>query len=143
MPPQIGLNQKIRVPVYQSQEVDLTPYIYEDSGLAGISDVWVDFDLLTDSDEDGNTRNDRDTDNISIMQSLTNITIEFGPYESLFERDIVIALSDDNGNIAIKQVPFEVYAPVPSIIDIDDSVITGVIDEDLLDEPVRLYRYRG
>lgn len=29
-PPQIGLNQKIRIPVYQRQTVDLTPYIYED-----------------------------------------------------------------------------------------------------------------
>ena len=29
-PPQLGLNQKIRIPVYQEQVVDLTPYIYED-----------------------------------------------------------------------------------------------------------------
>lgn len=28
--PQIGLNQKIRIPVYQQQTVDFTPYIYED-----------------------------------------------------------------------------------------------------------------
>jgi hypothetical protein len=31
--PQIGLTQKIRIPVYQSQKIDLTPYIYEDGGL--------------------------------------------------------------------------------------------------------------
>ncbi len=141
--PQIGLNQKIRIPVYQSQEVDLTPYIYEDSGLSGISDVWVDFDLLTDNDEDGNPANDRDDENIIISQTATKISIEFGPYDSIFERDIIIALTDDNGNLATKRVPFEVYPPVPSIIDIDDTIITWVIDEDLIDEPVRLYRYRG
>lgn len=110
--------------MYQSQEVDLTPYIYEDSGLEGISDVWVDFDLQSDSDGDGNPQNDRDTENISITQTLTEISIEFGSYDTIFERDIIIALSDDNENVATKQVPFEVYSPVPSIISVKDTVIT-------------------
>jgi len=141
--PQIGLNQKIRIPVYQSQEIDLTPYIYEDSGLSGISDVWVDFDLTRDSDEDWDMTNDADSENINITQSAVKITIEFGPYDSIFSRDIMLYLQDDNGNIASKKVPFEVYPPLPSIIDIEDALITGVIDEDLQDEPIRLYRYRG
>jgi hypothetical protein len=43
--PQIGLNQKIRIPVYQQKRIDLTAYIYEDGGLSGITDVRVDFDV--------------------------------------------------------------------------------------------------
>lgn len=141
--PQIGLNQKIRIPVYQSQEVDLTPYIYEDSGLSGISDVWIDFDLTLDNDEDSDATNDVDTENIRITQTAVKIAIEFGPYDRIFSRDIMLYLQDDNGNIASKKVPFEVYPPLPSIIDIEGALITGVIDEDLQDEPIRLYRYRG
>ncbi len=59
--PQIGLSQKIRIPVYQKQRVDLTPYIYEDGGISGIKKVMVDFDLSDDSDGDGNSQNDDDT----------------------------------------------------------------------------------
>ena len=55
----------------------------------------------------------------------------------------MIVLEDDNGNIGSREVGFEVYPPTPTILDIQDNTITGVIDEDLLDEPVRLYRYRG
>jgi len=99
LPPQIGLAQKIRIPVYQKQTVDLTPYIYEDGGLGGISDVRVDFDLDIDLDGDGNTRNDANTGAINIQKSSIKIAIEFGEYDSIFTKNIIIALVDDNGNI--------------------------------------------
>jgi uncharacterized repeat protein (TIGR01451 family) len=140
--PQIGLTQKIRIPVYQTQSIDLTPYIYEDGGLSGISDVRIDFDLWVDSDGDGDPKNDADTENISITRTAVKIEIEFGPYDELFEKDILIAVEDDNGNIGSREVRFEVYPPTPIIMDIQDNTITGVIDETLLNEPVRLYRYR-
>lgn len=140
--PELALNQKIRIPVYQQQEVDLSPYIYEDSGLSGISDVWVDFDLSQDSDGDGNPANDIDADNVFITKTSASISLRFWPYDDIFEKDISISLMDDNNNITTKRVPFEVYPPTPSIIGIENSTITGVLDEDLLNEPVRLYRYR-
>jgi uncharacterized repeat protein (TIGR01451 family) len=140
--PQIGLTQKIRVPVYQKHKIDLTPYIYEDGGLSGISELRIDFDLGIDSDGDGNPKNDADSENITITKTAAKIEIEFGPYDELFERDILIALEDDNGNIGSREVGFEVYPPIPTILDIQENTITGVIDEDLLNEPVRLYRYR-
>ena len=141
--PQIGLNQKIRIPVYQSQIVDLTPYIYEDGWFAGIAEVRVDFDLTLDSDSDGDSTNDEDSENISITHTAARIAIEFGPYDELFTKNIQIILIDDNGNIGSKEVEFEVYAPAPQIETIEDHIISWQIDETLLDEPVRLYRYRG
>lgn len=143
LPPQIGLNQKIRIPVYQSQLVDLTPYIYEDGGFAGIESVRVDFFLDQDSDGDGNTRNDTDTQNIEVQKSASRIAIKFGPYDRIFEKNILIAVEDDNGNIGSKEVAFEVYPPDPQIDAIVGNTIQGQIDESLSDEPVRLYRYRG
>lgn len=140
--PQIALNQDIRIPVYQMQRVDLTPYIYEDGGLSGIIDVRVDFDANTDSDGDGNSENDRDSENISIYRTPVSIEIEFGAYDTLFTRNIVIALTDDNGNVWQAQIPFEVYAPEPNIYEVEGTRIYGRIDEELSDEPVRLYRYR-
>jgi hypothetical protein len=96
-----------------------------------------------DSDGDGDARNDADTENIAITKNAIKIEIEFGPYDTLFERNILIVLEDDNGNIGSREVGFEVYPPRPSITDIQDNTITGILDEELLDEPVRLYRYRG
>jgi len=71
------------------------------------------------------------------------VSIDFGPYDEIFERNIIIAIEDDNGNVGEKEIGFEVKQPDPSIEDIRDNTISGAIDETLLDEPVRLYRYRG
>jgi hypothetical protein len=75
--PELSLNSAIRIPVYQKETVDLTPYIYEDSSIRNIASVSVDFDLEIDSDNDGNPKNDVDTDKINIVQSATKIEIEF------------------------------------------------------------------
>lgn len=122
--PQIGLGQSIRVPVYQSYDFDLTPYVYEDGGLSGISDIRVDLDLEVDSDDDGNSRNDDDTENISIIQTPARIGITFGPYDELFTRQISLAIEDDNGNVARRNVTLEVYTPIPSIDTIENNTIS-------------------
>jgi len=141
-PPQIGVDQKIRVPVYQKKVFDFTPYIYEDSGIENISDVRIDFDLWVDSDGDGDLRNDADIENITILQTPTTIQAEFGKYEELFEKQIRVSLTDENGNIGYQDVGFEVYSPAPQIQDYQNDTISWVIDETLTDEPVRIYRVR-
>jgi len=84
--------------VYQTQTVDLTPYIYEDGGLSGISSVRLDMDLEVDSDNDGNSENDRNTQNIQITRNASRIAITFGPYDVLVNKNIRISITDDNGN---------------------------------------------
>jgi len=130
-PPELGLRNKIRVPVYQKQTVDLTPYIYEDSGVENIKDVSVDFDLKKDSNGDGILDNDVDTNGISIIKNPASVKIQFGPYDSLFEKKIRITLKDENGNIGYKDVDFEVYSPDPQIQDFQKGVIQGEINETL------------
>jgi len=97
--PDISLAQAIRIPVYQTREIDMTEAIYENGWTENISDIWVDLDLQTDSDNDGNAINDRDTDKVSIKKTLNEISITFGPYEELFTKRIRISAEDNNGNI--------------------------------------------
>ncbi|MDR0771891.1 MAG: hypothetical protein LBF15_02315 [Candidatus Peribacteria bacterium] len=52
----------IKIPVYQQRTIDLLNYIYEDSGIENIKDIYIDFNLQIDSDGDGNPKNDRDSD---------------------------------------------------------------------------------
>ena len=141
--PELWLSSVIKIPVYQKKQIDLTPYIYEDSGIRNIKSVSVDFDLTKDSNWDSDTKNDIDTDKIKINKTLSSIKIEFGPYDSLFNKTIWITLIDNNGNLWYREVPFEVYSPKPNISDYSSWVIKWSIDESLNNEPVNLYRYRG
>ena len=140
--PDISLSKPIRVPVYQTKTIDMTEYVYEDGGVKNIADIWVDFDLTFDSDEDGNTLNDRDIDKIEIEKTLNTLDISFGPYEELFTKNIRISVEDKNGNIGQRNVGFEVYAPQPQIDSILDGTIAWSLDEQLIWEPIRIYRYR-
>ena len=140
--PDINLAQKIRIPVYQTRKIDMTEAIYENGWTENISDIWIDFDLETDSDNDGNLFNDRDTDKINIINTLGEISIAFGPYEELFSKRIRISAEDKNWNIGSREVSFEVYAPQPEIDVFTDGTIAGTLDEELVWEPIRIYRYR-
>jgi len=140
--PELSLNSAIRIPVYQKETVDLTPYIYEDSSIRNIASVSVDFDLEIDSDNDGNPKNDVDTDKINIVQSATKIEIEFWEFDTLFTKRIGISLVDTNGNTWYREVDFLVYSPTPEISSYTWGVINGVINESLESEPINLYRYR-
>ncbi len=140
--PQIGYSDTIRVPVYQTHTINMTPYIYEDGGLWGIEKFWLDADLTQDSDGDGDPRNDFDEENISVSLSPARIEITFGPYEELFEKQVALLALDNNGNLASSQVTLEVYSPTPLIQSVEDSQIQWVIDEELSWNPVSLYRYR-
>jgi len=141
--PQIWLAQKIRIPVYQQREVDLTPYLYEDWGLGNIKSVSVDFDLNNDADWDWDPRNDLSQEWIDINITPIKVGIIFWPYETLFEKNIMLMAEDNNGNVWYREVAFEVYTPNPSIESVEETIISWAIDESLLQEPVRLYRYRG
>jgi len=138
-PPEIGFTQKIRIPVYQQQEVDFTPYIFEDSGIQNIDIVRIDFDTTSEIiREDGSDR-----DEVTIKQTPARIAADFGPFEELMDTHIRLTLTDTNGNLASRNIPFEIYPPIPKIDTITDNLVSGRIDERLLDEPIRLYRFRG
>jgi len=140
--PELSLAQVIRIPVYQKQVFDFTPFIYEDGWIKNIHDFWIDMDPKVDDNNDGNPRNDKSVEKVSIQRTLAKITAEFWEYDSIFEKEISIWMTDANGNTLIKDINFEVYSPVPEIETVNNETITGYINEDLEKEPVRLFRVR-
>ena len=141
-PPVLSFKWVIRVPVYQKKVFDLSQYIYEDSWIHNITEMYVDFDLETDSDNDFNPKNDSDTEKIVVTNTLIKKEIEFWEFDTIFKRKIWITMIDDNNNKSFNEINFEVYSPKPVISNYELWIVTWVISEELNDEPVSLYRNR-
>lgn len=146
--PQLKLSA-IKVPVYQKQLVDLTPYIYEDSWIKNVKNVIVDMDLDSDTDSDWNTKNDNDwaleweyMDKVKVLYSPISIKLEFWKFDKIFKKKIWITLFDDNNNRWYKEVDFDVYSPTPKVNSYWTWSIAWNINEKLTNEPVNLYRFR-
>ncbi|MFK7779624.1 MAG: hypothetical protein QM490_00540 [Candidatus Gracilibacteria bacterium] len=148
-PPELSLNS-IKVPVYQTHIEDITSYIYEYNGVKNIEKVIVDLDLEKDTDGNGNTKDDNDGEldgiyknKVKVDLDLISLKLEFGKFDTLFKKDIGITLIDSNNNVGYKEVSLDVYSPTPQIIDFNNGLIEGSINEDLSGEPINIYRYRG
>ena len=140
--PELNYSWDILIPVYQKKTIDFSDYIYEESWISSIENIYIDFDLDVDSDWDWDTTNDNDTDKITIDISYDKIRIEFGEYDELFTKEIWVSILDRNWNVWYKELTLTVYSPIPNIEDYSDSIISWYIDEELSEEPVNFYRYR-
>lgn len=142
--PEINL-WSIKVPVYQKMEINITPYLYENSWISWIHDIYIDFNLDIDSDWDWNPKNDNDSlnmDNLNIRKTTEEIFLDVWPFDELFNKKIWITLIDHNSNVWYKEIKFEVYSPNPEIDNLDEAKIYWYIDENLDSQPVSLFRYR-
>ncbi len=137
---EINIEDPIRIPVYQKQTYNFTPYLYDSTGY---SDFYVDLDLTKDSDSDWNTKNDRDTKEEDTQVTTKTVKVDFGPFEEVVTKNIWITVKDLAWNISFKEVKFEVYAPNVEINSQTGNIVTWKIDEELEEEPINLYRYRG
>ena len=127
-PPELDLLKKIKIPVYQKEEIDLTDSIYEDSWIENIKDIKIKW---------------LPEDKFDIHKTKTKISILFGKFDNIFKKKIKFILTDANWNIWEKQVDFEVYSPVPEVDSINSSwKISWTISENLTDEPINIYRIR-
>ncbi|MDP2089997.1 MAG: FG-GAP-like repeat-containing protein [Candidatus Gracilibacteria bacterium] len=147
--PELRLSN-IRIPVYQKNTTNLTQYIYEDSGIRNIKKIIVDMDLDKDTDGDGNSKNDDDgniagiyKDVVKVIYSPTAIKLEFAKFDNLFKKKIGITMYDANNNRGYKEVNLEVYSPKPRVNSFNSGTVSGSINENLTDEPINLYRFRG
>ena len=132
----------IKIPVYQQKTIDLGTMIYEDWGLKWLQKIIVDMDLEVDSDWDWDTKNDADLWENSIIHTWLKLELVLWKFDYLVKKEIWITLVDENNNQSFTQVPFEIYSPTPEIDTINELWLVWLIDENLDDEPVSLYRYR-
>jgi len=138
----------IKIPVYQIITKDITEYIYENWNINTIKNIFIDFDLKTDTDWDWNILNDKDfaLDNVGtwiIIKKIGNkVSLELWKFDELVNKDIRFYIIDQNDNIWYKDIKFEVYSPIPNIETISGNIINWKLDEPLTDEPVNLYRVR-
>lgn len=137
---------KLLLPVYQEKDYELANFIFDDSWVNGIQNIFIDFDLELDSDLDWNTKNDDDSsemENINFIKWNDSLILRLWKFDSLFKKNIWITIVDSNNNITYKDINLEVYSPVPSISSYEWENIRWDINESLTDEPVNIYRYRA
>jgi len=142
--PEVNL-WSIKVPVYQKREINITPYLYENSWISWIHEIYIDFDLDIDSDGDWNRKNDNDSlnmDNLNIRKTAEEIFLDVWPFLELFNKKIWITIIDHNWNVWYKEVKFEIYSPNPEIDNLDINKIYWYVDENLDNQPVSFFRYR-
>jgi hypothetical protein len=134
----------IKVPVYQKKTFSLLDYIYEDSWIDNIKDIYIDFDLKTDNDGDWNPKNDNDSSSMStlVISKWEDITLEVWTFDILMNKEISVIITDSNWNVWNNEIQFEVYSPIPEIENNNVNNFYWVLDEELTDEPVNLYRLR-
>lgn len=145
--PEINL-PSIKVPVYQKQKIDITNYIYENSWVKNIKDIYIDFDLWMDSDLNWNNYDDKDfvlwnkSWNIQIEKIWNKSYVNVWIFEYLIDKKIRINIVDQNNNIWFSDIDFKIYAPDLAINSIIWNSIKWKIAEPIIKEPVSFYRIR-
>jgi hypothetical protein len=137
-PPEIELPDRIRIPVYQTQDFLLRNTILETNAYTLL---WDD-DIRQDTDQNGVF--DDDFRDIGSGMKITPSLLSFWPFPVVENRTIVLRAEDEFGNITEKPVTLEIYSPVPQISNISSWwIITGKINESLANEPVDIFRVRS
>jgi hypothetical protein len=80
----------------------------------------------------------------TLVTSVWNgdITLNAGPFDTLMNKKISVIITDSNWNVWSNEIQFEVYSPIPEIENNKANDFYWVLDEELTDEPVNLYRLR-
>lgn len=130
--------------MYQKKTLPLSAYL---SDISVVNKVWIDADLATDTDGDGNVANDADSLDSSspygIRKGNSIYHLEIGPFDTLFTKKVRLFAQDGNGNTSSKDLTLTVYSPVPEIQSFSGSRISGMLDETLGGEPIDIFRLRN
>ena len=129
--PELNLEWNIIIPVYQKQQTDITPYVYEDSWIENITKAELDEATSLDW-------------RIKISLKDWKILLDLWEFEEIIKKKIKISLTDDNGNIWEWEVTLLIYPPVPEITEVTENLdkISWTINELLENEPINMYRFR-
>ncbi|MDD5769409.1 MAG: hypothetical protein PHE25_00425 [Candidatus Gracilibacteria bacterium] len=147
--PEITNISSIKAPVYQKRSINISDYIFEDSGNNNIKNIYIDSDLKVDSNNNGNTTDDKDYEmgkdgkGIDIKIVGNKIYLDVGPFDKIYNKKVRLSIVDTNNNIGYKDIGFIIYSPIPTITSYENNTLSGKINESLETEPISFYRVRG
>ncbi len=120
-----------------------------------IKGFWLDTDLATDSDNNGDSTDDRnmgaDLDPLTdsngdgiIYNDLDNPVFTLGPYEDLQQRKVMLNILDESNNPAQQEITINIFVPKITLAQTTatEGVIRGSIDPQESDIPISLMRDR-
>lgn len=132
-----GGGNKIRIPVYAAASYKFDDIITELSDY----DVRVDADTSVDSDKNGIFDDDFVKSATGVNIASENIT--FGPYDTPGNKNMLLEVRDEYGNITRLPMTVEIYTPIPSIDSFSGKILSGSLSEPLSQEPIHIWRLRG
>ena len=103
-----------------------------------ITDYWIDTDLNTDSDHDGDPTDDKDIDNGN------NPKFVLGPYTTLDQRKIQLNVSNEANYSSGQEMTIDVYVPGITLDPLDKTLtsIKGKLSTKDSGEPISIFRSR-
>jgi hypothetical protein len=128
--------ERVRIPVYQEKKYLLSDIISETSPYT----FSLDPDTTIDTSGNGVYEDDYTTSASGVRISATGLTL--GAYDSLGTRVMQAQVADSYGNITDSPLEVEVYAPLPEITSVIGSTLSGYLREELLSEPIHIFRVR-
>ncbi len=119
-----------------------------------IQKYYLDTDLATDSDNDGNATNDSnlgrdknpavDSDGNGVSNDdLDEANFVLGPYTDLSTRKVMLNVVDESGNTAQQEITIKVYVPAITLDPSSGATISGNVDGAEANMPVAIIRDRA
>jgi len=95
-------------------------------------------------DQNGNSVFDDDFVSSGAFVHIGTKDIDFGPFDTLGKKEILLKVTDAYGNATLKNITVSVYSPIPAISSISSTgwILGSLQNEKLLGEPISLFRVR-
>ncbi len=139
IPPNIQLNsdQEVDVPLFSTYTVDVSQTYDSESS---ISQIYIDNNLTSDSDQDGDPTNDN---NLQGQENPATAIFQLGPFNQIQTRRYNIHAEDINGNTSNVILTINVVPPGITITKGQDNQINGQLDPISGNTPITLIRQRN
>lgn len=136
--PVISLTDAIRVPVYAQEKFQFSDIITE------LSSYSVQIDEDTSVDADGNGVYDDDFSSARTNVLISDQEIVFGPFDEPGNRQMLLKVRDEFGNVTYVPLTVEIFTPIPNIQTLSNSgYLSGQLDTTTDQEPIDFFRIRA
>ena len=129
-PINIGLADVYRIPIY-TKEIFAAKIYFSD--ISGIARMAADTDPNTDSDGNGVTDDDQDSNSNGFIHKNPNDPTELtiGPFDAPGTHAITLSVVDKNGNVTKQNLSIIAYTPTPEILSNSGTHISGKLESEI------------